>query len=67
MTDEKIARINELFHKSKNEGLSEVEKEEQLRLRREYIDSIKSNLKSQLDNVRIVNPDGSVEEIKKNV
>ena len=67
MTDEKIARINELFHKSKNEGLSEVEKEEQSRLRREYIDSIKSNLKSQLDNVRIVNPDGSVEGIKKNV
>ena len=67
MTDEKIARINELFHKSKNEGLSEVEKEEQSRLRREYIDSIKSNLKSQLDNVRIVNPDGSVEGIKNNV
>ena len=67
MTDEKIARINELYHKSKDVGLSEEEKEEQARLRREYIDSIKSNLRSQIENVRIVNPDGSVEEIKRNV
>ncbi len=67
MTEEKIARINELYHKSKNEGLSDAEKEEQARLRREYIDSVRSNLRSQLDNVRFVNPDGSIEEIKKNV
>ena len=67
MTEEKIARINELYHKSKNEGLSDAEKEEQARLRREYIDSIRNNLRSQLDNVRFVNPDGSIEEIKKNV
>ena len=26
MTDEKIARINELYHKSKAEGLTEAEK-----------------------------------------
>ncbi|MCR4715729.1 MAG: DUF896 domain-containing protein [Lachnospiraceae bacterium] len=67
MTDEKIARINELFHKSKAEGLTEEEKAEQQALRQEYINSVKSNLKAQLDNVRIVNPDGTIEEIKKHV
>ena len=30
ITQEQIARINELAHKSKAEGLNEVEKEEQL-------------------------------------
>ena len=37
MTDEKIARINELYHKSKAEGLTPEETEEQKALRREYI------------------------------
>lgn len=67
MTDEKIARINELYHKSKGEGLTEEEKAEQQALRQEYIQSVRSNLKAQLDNVRIVNPDGTIEELKRNV
>ena len=58
--DERIARINELYHKSQAQGLTEAEKEEQARLRREYVDSIKRNLKSQLDNIIIEKPDGSV-------
>ena len=33
--DEKIARINELYHKSKAEGLTEAEKEEQAPIRTE--------------------------------
>ena len=37
MNEEKIARINELYHKSKNEGLSPEEAEEQQKLRSEYI------------------------------
>ena len=54
MTDEKIKRINELAHKSKTpEGLTEEEKKEQAVLRREFIDSVKGNLKSQLDNINI--------------
>ena len=32
----KIARINELYKKSKTEGLTETEKEEQKQLRNEY-------------------------------
>lgn len=65
MTDEKIARINALYKKSKTTGLSESEKKEQAKLRREYIDAMKANLQSSLDNIRIVNPDGSIEELKK--
>ncbi|MDD5948801.1 MAG: DUF896 domain-containing protein [Lachnospiraceae bacterium] len=65
MTEEKIARINELYHKMKNQGLSEQEKEEQAALRREYIAAMKADLANTLNRVRIVNPDGSIEELKK--
>ncbi len=65
MNEEKIARINELYHKMKTSELTEEEKSEQDTLRREYINSIKANLKSTLDNVKVVNPDGSIEELKK--
>lgn len=57
--EERIARINELYHKSQEQGLTEAEKEEQSRLRREYVDSVRNNLKSQLDNIVIEKPDGS--------
>ena len=43
-----IKRINELYHKSKTEGLSEEEKQEQAILRREYIDSVKASFTSQM-------------------
>ncbi|MCR5596979.1 MAG: DUF896 domain-containing protein [Lachnospiraceae bacterium] len=58
--DERIARINELYHKSQGVGLTPEEKEEQQRLRREYVDSIKRNMKAQLDNIDIVEKDGSI-------
>ena len=58
--EEKIARINELYHKSKNEGLTEAEKEEQAILRREYVDAFKRNLRAQLDNIDIKNEDGTI-------
>lgn len=60
ITEEMIARINELYHKSKGEGLTEEEKEEQAKLRREYVDSFKRNLRAQLDNIDIKNEDGSI-------
>lgn len=65
MTDEKIKRINELAHKSKTlEGLTDEEKAEQAVLRREFIDSVKGNLKSQLDNIDIKEKDGSITHVK---
>ena len=63
MTDEKIARINELYHKSKAEGLTPEEAEEQKVLRREYIDSVKRILRYNLNNITLVNPDGSYTEL----
>lgn len=63
MNEEKIARINELARKSKAEGLTEAEKQEQTILRQEFIANVRMNLKSQLDNIDLVNPDGSVENL----
>lgn len=64
MDEKKIKRINELYKKSKNEGLTDAEKEEQQLLRREYIDSFKKNLKAALENVDIQELDGSITHVK---
>ena len=63
MTNEKINRINELYRKSQAEGLTEDEKKEQAILRKEFVASVKSNLKSQLNNIDMVNEDGSIENL----
>lgn len=63
ITQEKIDRINFLARKSKCEGLNEAEKLEQEKLRREYIDAYKANLRAQLDNTVVVRPDGSKERL----
>lgn len=60
MIEDTVARINELYHKSQKEGLTPQEKEEQARLRQEYIAAVRGNLKSQLDHIDVVNEDGSV-------
>lgn len=61
--DEKIARINELYHKSQKEGLSEAEKKEQDTLRKEYAANVRNNLRGQLENISIQKKDGSVEKL----
>lgn len=58
--EERIKRINTLYHKSQAEGLTEEEKEEQARLRAEYAAGIRANLRGQLDNVDIREADGSI-------
>ncbi len=60
MDDKKVARINELYHKSKAEGLTSEELKEQQILRKEYIDSFKRNLRGQLNNISIKEKDGSI-------
>jgi len=60
MDEKQLARINELARKSKGEGLTAAEKEEQAKLRQEYIASVRMNLKSQLDNIDIEEEDGSI-------
>lgn len=63
--EDKIKRINELYHKSQAEGLTEEEKAEQAKLRTEYVANIRANLKSQLDNISIQEADGSITDIGK--
>lgn len=60
MDEQRILRINELYHKSQKEGLTEEEKEEQARLRAEYVAAIRRNLRGTLEQVSFVNPDGSI-------
>ncbi len=63
MDESRITRINELYHKSQAEGLTAEEKEEQARLRAEYIAAVRANMRGTLNNVSILNPDGSVTEL----
>lgn len=63
MEQSKIDRINVLARKSKAEGLTEAEKKEQDLLRKEYIAIVRRNLRSQLDNIDVVNPDGTTENL----
>ncbi|MDD3403273.1 MAG: DUF896 domain-containing protein [Hespellia sp.] len=60
MEQVKIQRINELARKSKAEGLTEEERKEQQVLRKEYIESFRRNLTSQLNNIDIKEKDGTV-------
>jgi len=57
---ETIDRINELYHKSQKEGLTEEEKAEQKELRQQYILSIRRSLRGQLNNIDIKEEDGSI-------
>ncbi|MGL4874991.1 MAG: DUF896 domain-containing protein [Clostridium sp.] len=49
--DEVTAKINELYKKSKDQGLSDSEKEIQQALRKKYVDAVKGNLRSQLKGI----------------
>ena len=66
ITEKDIQRINELHYKSKNEGLTDVEKEEQQTLRKAYIEAMRSHVRNHLDNIIIQRPDGSREKLRKN-
>ena len=63
MTKEKIARINELAHKSKTTGLTEAEKAEQQALRQEYLADVNASLRPQLDHTSIKEPDGTIHKV----
>jgi len=65
MDASRIDRINELYHKSQAVGLTEEEKEEQARLRQEYVAAIRGSLRNNLNNISIKEPDGSITELGK--
>ena len=58
--EEKIKRINELYHKSQAESLTEEERAEQAALRAAYVANVRANLRGQLDNISIKEKDGSI-------
>ena len=60
MNQEKIARINALYKKSKAEGLTAEEKKEHALLRQEYIADFRINLIGQLNNIDIQENDGTI-------
>lgn len=65
MTDQKIARINELAKKKREQGLTEDEAAEQQQLRREYIQSVRRNLEAQLGTIVVQEEDGSRHKLEK--
>lgn len=65
MEKHKIERINYLARKSKAEGLTDEEKAEQQALRDEYRAGFVRNLKAQLDNTYVVDPNGNKRKLTK--
>ncbi|PKR78708.1 hypothetical protein CEY16_02830 [Halalkalibacillus sediminis] len=59
LSEGKIERINALANKSKKEGLTDKEREEQKNLREEYLQSLRSSFRNQLKSVKVVDPEGT--------
>lgn len=59
LKNDKITRINELAHKAKTEGLSMEEKNEQKKLREEYLQNLRKSFKNQLKSVKVVDEEGT--------
>lgn len=64
MNEKKVQRINELYHLEKSVGLTPQQKQEQKKLRTEYIKSVRANLRGQLNNISIQNQDGSITPLR---
>ena len=63
--DKLIKSINELYAKSKNEGLTGEEKVEQAELRKKYIQSFRQGVVNTMENVRIVDKDGNKKKLER--
>lgn len=68
MSKEKLSRINDLAKKSKAEGLSKEEKQEQAKLREEYLQNIRNSFTNQITTMTVIDPEGNdvtPEKVKK--
>ena len=65
MTEERIARLNELARKQKAAGLTQEETAERQALREEYLAAIRGSLESHLENTYILEPDGTKRKLTK--
>lgn len=59
ITQEKIDRINALARLAKERALTAEETAERAQLRREYVESVRTNLTAQLDNTYLVDEKGN--------
>ena len=64
MDEKKIARINELAHKAKSEGLTAEETAERDALRQEYLNAVMANARSVLENTYILDEKGNKRKLK---
>ncbi len=65
MEQKNIDRLNVLAKSAKERELTDEEKDEQQKLRREYIDAYKASLHGVLSNSYIVRPDGTKEKVRR--
>ena len=63
--DERVKRINELYKKAKETGLTPAEAEEQKKLRTEYAKSFREGLRRTLENTYIVDENGNEVKLEK--
>jgi len=59
LSQDKISRINELSKKSKSVGLTIEEAKEQTSLRKEYLETFRSSMRSTIENVKVLDPQGN--------
>lgn len=65
ISEEKIDRINALAHKQQSVGLTQEEKDEQAKLRQEYITAVRESLVGNLEHTYIVDERGNKKKVKK--
>ena len=63
MDEKGIQRINELAHKAKAEGLTAAEMAEQKKLRMKFLAPLRANVRSQLNNISVIEKDGSITDL----
>lgn len=59
LSQEKLSRINELANKKKTQGLTEEEAKEQSKLRSEYLEIFRKSFKDQIENTKVIDPEGN--------
>lgn len=64
MTEGLLQRINFLAKKSKEDGLTEAEKQEQQQLRAQYIQEFRQGVINTLDNTYIMDEQGNKRKLK---
>ncbi|WP_117169574.1 DUF896 domain-containing protein [Paraliobacillus sediminis] len=58
LAKDKLDRINLLAKKAKQDGLTTKEKEEQQKLRQEYLKNVRQSFKNEFKGMKIIDPNG---------